>query len=98
MGAVAGSLLASSAITGGSLTGWGSALAWLPIAALPRRWELLGFGSAAFPSKGCVCGVTRRLEDVSRGFSTGSGATILIGCRIWRQLGQPFEACAIALC
>ena len=48
---LAGSLPVSSATPGGSLTGWGGALALLPSAALPRRWELLGFGSAAFPSK-----------------------------------------------
>jgi len=51
MGALAGSLPVSSATPGGSLTGWGGALALLPSAALTRRWELLGFGSAAFPSK-----------------------------------------------
>jgi len=54
LGALAGSLLASSAITGGSLTGWGSALPLLAVLLSRRRWELLGFGSVlqmSFPSK-----------------------------------------------
>jgi hypothetical protein len=73
MGAPAGSLLASSAIAGGSLTGWGCALALLPSAALPRRWgELLGFGSTSHRGKLVPEAVSRRLRDVSHGFSTVS--------------------------
>ena len=54
--ALAGSLPVSSATPGGSLTGWGGALALLPSAALPRRWELLGFGSTVLRGEGGAWG------------------------------------------
>ena len=72
MGARAGSLLASSAIAGGPLTGRGSNLPWLPIAALRRRWELWRPWLGVVHQTRCVCGVSRRLGDVWRGFQTGS--------------------------
>ena len=71
MGAPAGSLPASSAITGGSLTGWGSALPWLPIAALPPAlgaWEALARRRSV--GRGCL-GPSREGYGTSRMVSDG---------------------------
>ena len=90
MGAPAGSLLASSAIAGGSLTGWGCALALLPMALSRWRWELAVEAMARRrPVVRDACVVCREgYRTCGVVFRQVRGAIDLVGCLKKSSRGQ----------